>query len=68
MTADIVNLRQVRKQKKRAKKEQTAAANRARHGRSGAERRRDDAIRDLDTKALDGVRRDANGDGGEETR
>lgn len=36
--ADIVNLRQARKTKRRAEAEKTAAANRARHGRTKAEK------------------------------
>ena len=38
--ADVVNLRQARKQKARAEKEQAAAENRAVHGRTKAEKQR----------------------------
>ncbi|MER9405753.1 DUF4169 family protein [Mesorhizobium caraganae] len=38
---EIVNLRQVRKQKARAEKEKLAGENRALHGRSKAEKTRD---------------------------
>ena len=37
--ADIVNLRRARKDKARREREAEAAANRAAHGRSGAEKR-----------------------------
>lgn len=55
--AEIVNLRQRRKQKARATAEQVAAENRARHGRPKAERTREDAEAeraraDLDHKKL----------------
>jgi hypothetical protein len=54
--AEIVNLRQVRKAKKRADDAAAADANRARHGASKAERRltRDEATRLART--LDGAR------------
>ena len=56
--AEIVNLRQVRKAKKRADDAAAADANRARHGASKAERRltRDEAERH--TRTLDGARRE----------
>ena len=38
MSAEIINLRQVRKQKNRREKEQTADDNRRKHGRTKAER------------------------------
>ncbi|MBZ9797912.1 DUF4169 family protein [Mesorhizobium sp. ES1-4] len=44
--ADIVNLRQFRKQKARAGKEQAASQNRALHGRTRAEKNRDRLIAD----------------------
>lgn len=59
MTAEIVNLRQARKRKSRAEKERIAAENRTRFGRPGAERRLEDATRELETKKLDGLRRQA---------
>ncbi|KAA5606935.1 DUF4169 family protein [Roseospira marina] len=57
--AEIINLRQARKQRGRADKAQTAADNRARHGRTKGERERDSttrskAERDLDAHRLDG--------------
>ena len=39
--ADVVNLRQARKRKERADKEQAAAENRAKHGRTNGEKARD---------------------------
>ncbi len=58
MTADIVNLRQVRKQKARAEKQHQAAANRAKHGQTKATRRHEAANKALDKKRLDGIVRD----------
>lgn len=54
--AEIVNLRQARKAKKRAQDAAAADANRARHGASKAERRvtRDEA--DRLARTLDGAR------------
>lgn len=54
MAADIVNLRQARKAKARADKDQQAEANRRRFGRTKAERLAQDAQTDLDKRRLDG--------------
>ncbi|KQZ81399.1 hypothetical protein ASD64_10445 [Mesorhizobium sp. Root157] len=55
--AEIVNLRQARKQKARTDKERIAAENRAIHGRSKAERQLEN-LRDRKASAfLDGHRR-----------
>ncbi|MAA97389.1 MAG: hypothetical protein CMN87_18115 [Stappia sp.] len=43
MSGDIVNLRQARKTRARGEKERRAAENRALHGRTKAERQRDEA-------------------------
>jgi hypothetical protein len=56
--ADIVNLRQFRKQRQRREAEKTAAANRARHGDTKAAREKlrresEKAAKDLDGKRLD---------------
>ena len=56
--AEIVNLNQYRKRRGKQQGEKTAAANRARHGRSKAERQKerlesDKAAKDLDNKRLD---------------
>ena len=53
MSADVVNLRQARKQKARADKEQAAAENRARFGRSKHEKLVTRALKAKVEKALD---------------
>ena len=53
MAADVVNLRQVRKQKQRADKEQTAAENRALYGRTKAEKTVTRALKAKVEKTLD---------------
>ena len=58
MTGDVVNLRQARKQKAHADKDQRAAESRAVHGRSKAERQRDASLRELERKRLDALKRD----------
>ena len=55
---DVVNLRLARKAKKRRDHETQAAANRALHGRTKAERGADDAARARTDKTLDGARRE----------
>ncbi len=59
MSAEIVNLRRVRKASARVEREAEAAANRARHGRTKGER----AVQALETRragrVLDGALRDA---------
>ncbi|MEI9414062.1 DUF4169 family protein [Mesorhizobium sp. Cs1321R2N1] len=56
--ADIVNLRQLRKQKARADKEQTASQNRALHGRTKAEKQRDRLIADKSERFVADHRRE----------
>jgi hypothetical protein len=56
--AEIVNLRQHRKRKARARKEEAAAENRARFGMTKAERERNAATRTKEQRNLDGHRRD----------
>jgi len=56
--AEIVNLRQARKAKARASKETEAAANRAKFGRTKAEKEAEAARAALAEKALDGHKRD----------
>jgi hypothetical protein len=56
--AELVNLNKYRKQRNRGDAQKTAAENRARHGRSKAERKlerldSDKAAKDLDDKRLD---------------
>ncbi|WP_113155613.1 DUF4169 family protein [Nitratireductor sp. OM-1] len=53
---ELVNLRQRRKQRARAEKEQRAAENRILHGRSKAERMRDESDRSKTIAQLDGHR------------
>ena len=53
MSADVVNLRQARKQKARADKEQAAAENRTRFGRSKHEKSVTRALKAKVEKALD---------------
>lgn len=55
---DVINLRQARKAKARAEKEAVAQENRARFGRTGAEKRRDTQEKDRDQRAHDGHRLD----------
>ena len=50
MPADIVNLRRARKQRVRSDKEAEAAANRAKFGRSKAERTQTEALDELARK------------------
>lgn len=56
--AEIVNLRQARKAKARAEKEQAAEANRARFGRTKAERDIERKISEKENRDLDGHKRD----------
>ena len=55
---DVVNLRQARKVKARRDKEAQAAANRALHGRTKAERAADAAARARVEQQLDGAKRE----------
>lgn len=56
--ADILSLSKARKAKARAAKEQVAAENRVKFGRTKAEKERDAALAKLAQKRLDGVRRE----------
>ena len=56
--AEIVNLRQRRKRKARAEKEQAASENRARFGVAAPERRHREALEEQERQKLDGHRRD----------
>lgn len=56
--ADIVNLRLARKRRDRATKDEAAAENRARHGRTKAEKQLDRATADKERSFVDGHRRD----------
>ncbi|MBV9784652.1 MAG: DUF4169 family protein [Acidisphaera sp.] len=59
--AEIVNLHRARRRKLREAALRAAEENRARHGRSKAERQRDEAAEALRRKLLDGARRDEDG-------
>ncbi|MFD1702704.1 DUF4169 family protein [Methylopila henanensis] len=60
--ADIVNLRQARKQRKRDAKEAGASENRIRFGRSKGEKAAEAARREQTARLLDGHRRENGGD------
>jgi hypothetical protein len=55
---EIVNLRQVRKAKARAEKSAEADTNRARHGRTLAERDRDRLVEEQARRTLDNAKHD----------
>lgn len=59
--SDVVNLRQARKLRERARKTRQAAANRASFGRSRAERASQDAEAARLERGLEGARRDEAG-------
>ena len=56
--AEIINLRQHRKRKARAAREETAAANRRKHGQSKAEKQTSKATRDKHATHVDGHKLD----------
>ncbi|OJJ11348.1 hypothetical protein BKI51_14610 [Alphaproteobacteria bacterium AO1-B] len=58
MSAEIVNLRQARKQKQRQTKEKTAESNRQKFGRTKAEREADRRRQDMLEKQVDGHKLD----------
>lgn len=58
MTAEIVNLRRVRKEKARADEKRAAEANRAAFGRTKAEKSVTKATKDAADRKLDGHRRE----------
>jgi hypothetical protein len=55
MSADVISLRRARKARARAEKEAQATQNRIAHGRTKAERRRVDAVKNLEEKRLDSM-------------
>ena len=63
MPAEIINLRQARKQRARDEKEARATENRARFGRSKAERQQDERSQERAEKSLDGHLRTPPSDG-----
>lgn len=60
--ADIVNLRQFRKQKARADKESEAEQSRALHGRSKAEKQRDREQAEQASRFIEGHKREKSDD------
>jgi len=62
MTAEIINLRQARKQRERAAREAEAGANRAKFGRTRAERERDEQVETQARQHLDAHRREPAGE------
>ncbi len=56
--ADIVNLRQARKARKRTEGENRAEANRMKHGQTKAEMHDAEAVRKRHDAVLDGARRE----------
>jgi hypothetical protein len=56
--ADIVNLNRARKKKRAAEKEKIAQTNRAKFGRTKAEKSRDAFERGKKERAIDGAKRD----------
>lgn len=58
--ADIVNLRQARKARARAEAARTAEANRAKYGRTKAEKQASRREEDARVRRLEGARREAN--------
>ena len=63
---EVINLRSYRKKKQRAERERDAAGNRARSGRSKAERKRDQRDGKATVEFLDDRRLDDEGDQGDE--
>jgi hypothetical protein len=57
--ADIVNLNKLRKAREKAAREEQAAANRVKHGRTGAEKANDRAAEARRKALLDGAKREA---------
>lgn len=62
--AEIVNLNRARKAKARAGKQTNAAANRAKHGRTKADKLRDRLESDRVGETLDGAKREPDDDTG----
>ena len=60
MPADLINLRRARKARARADKEKQAAENRAKFGRTKAERQTTSATGDLERRQLDAHQLDPN--------
>lgn len=63
MSAEVINLRQVRKAKARGEREKTAAENRAKFGRTKDDRAKVQAETESAAKRLDGHKRNPEDDG-----
>lgn len=57
---DIVNLKQFRKRRERAERDEEAAAKRILFGRTKGEKQRDESQKSADVKKLDGAKRERN--------
>jgi len=55
---EIVNLRQIKKQRERAAAAKLAAENRVRHGRTGTAKKADKMAEERQQAALDGAKKD----------
>ena len=66
--ADIINLRQARKTRARAEKERLAAANRAKFGRTKAERQSSDQEEARLARQVEGSRRESSQEDGEDPK
>jgi hypothetical protein len=63
--AEIINLRMARKARSRAQAEQQAAENRAKFGRTKAEKVKVRSEAEREARALDGAKREGESDGSE---
>jgi hypothetical protein len=68
MSAEIINLRQARKAKQRREAGALAEENRAKFGRSKAERKVTQAERDLEARRLEAQRRERGGNDDEPSK
>jgi Domain of unknown function (DUF4169) len=68
MSAEIINLRQARKAKERREAAALAEENRAKFGRSKAERKVTQAERDLEARRLEAQRRERGGNDDEPSK
>ena len=60
--ADIINLRRRRKRLQREKDAEAAAQNRSHFGRSAGERRQSEAVAEIESRRLEGHRREETGE------
>lgn len=58
--ADIVNLKQFRKRRERAERDEEAAAKRILFGRTKGEKHREEKVKSAEVKKLDGAKRERN--------